>query len=28
VVLRPVEMKQVRYWQPETLADVLFNYWD
>ena len=28
VVLRPVEMKQVRYWQPETLADVLFSYWD
>jgi len=26
--LRPVERKQVRYWGPETIGDVLYNRWD
>ena len=26
--LRPVEHDQIRYWQPATVGEVLFNFWD
>ena len=27
-VLAPAERRQVRYWAPETVGEVLFNRWD
>ena len=26
--LDQVEMEQVSYWKPETIAEIIFNYWD
>jgi hypothetical protein len=26
--LAPAEMEQVRYWKPQRIGDVVFNYWD
>jgi hypothetical protein len=28
VNLSPVEKAQIRYWQPESVGDMIFNYWD
>jgi hypothetical protein len=28
VNLSPTEQAQIRYWQPERVGDVIFNYWD
>jgi hypothetical protein len=26
--LNDIELKQIHYWQPKTIGDVLFNFWD
>ena len=28
VNLRPVERGQIRYWRPQRLGDIIFNFWD
>ena len=27
-LLSEVELKQIRYWRPQRIGDVIFNYWD
>lgn len=26
--LAPAEQEQLRYWQPNTIGEILFNFWD
>jgi hypothetical protein len=28
VNLSPMEQAQIRYWEPDRVADLVFNYWD
>lgn len=27
-LLSPIELEQINYWKPQTIGEIIYNYWD